>query len=188
MLTPLLSLRALFDRSLHAARESLHSTPTLDETVRSLRAQLGDLFARILLSMRLTTFSSLYASVARLFMKLARLCIEALDWLLLPRMAWKITVRHCLALLVLYFVKVLWNLALVPVIRGVYALLRPLFINAEYLSQEGVLQARMAAAKTFLEWKKAASELDRLQGKYHCKKHTERGRARRTAHREYSIL
>lgn len=170
MLTPLLSIRALFDRALHAARESLHSAPTLDETIRALRAQIGEIFARLLLSMRLTTFSSIYSAVARLFVKLARLCIEALDWLLLPRMAWKITVRHCVALLVLYFVKVLWNLALVPVIRGCVSMLRPLFINAEYLSQEAVLKGRMANAKTFLEWKKSASELDRLQGKYHCKR------------------
>ena len=56
-----------------------------------------------------------------------------------------------------------------PVVRWLVNAFRPLFINAEYLSQERLLQQRMEHAKTYPEWKKAASELDRLQGRYHWK-------------------
>lgn len=61
------------------------------------------------------------------------------------------------------------QVALVPVVRWLVNAFRPLFINAEYLSQERLLQQRMEHAKTYPEWKKAASELDRLQGRYHWK-------------------
>ena len=61
------------------------------------------------------------------------------------------------------------QVALVPVARTLYSFARPLFINAEYLQQEKLLQHRMESAKVYADWKKSASELDRLQGRYHWK-------------------
>lgn len=111
MLPQLLTVRSLIDRAIATARESLHSTPGLHETLQSLRTQLGAVLERLVLAMQLTSLRGAYTTVARVFIKLARLCIEALDWLLLPRLAWKITARHCVALLVLYFVKVFFNVS-----------------------------------------------------------------------------
>ena len=109
MMPQLLTVRALIDRAIATARDSLHSTPGLHETIQSLRTQLGAVLERLVLAMQLTSLRGAYSTAARVFIKLARLCIEALDWLLLPRLAWKITARHCVALLVLYFVKVFFN-------------------------------------------------------------------------------
>jgi hypothetical protein len=111
MLPHLLSIRTLLDSCMRSLRDSLHTSPDLAETLQALRTQLADLLARTIVAMQLTTFSSVYAFVSRWFMKAAKLCIEALDWLLLPRLAWKITVRHCVALMVLYFVKVFYKVS-----------------------------------------------------------------------------
>jgi len=169
MVPQLLAVRDSWERLVALAREHAQAAPTLQDTITSLRLQLSAAISRLLLALQFTSPSNVYATTARVFVKLARLCVEALDWLLLPRLAWKITVRHCVALLVLYAVKVMWHRALVPVVRKLYAACRPLFINAEYLQQEKLLQARMDHASDYPTWKKAASELDRLQGRYHWK-------------------
>ena len=116
MMPQLLTVRALIDRAIATARDSLHSTPGLHETIQSLRTQLGAVLERLVLAMQLTSLRGAYSTAARVFIKLARLCIEALDWLLLPRLAWKITARHCVALLVLYFVKVFFNVRHTPLL------------------------------------------------------------------------
>ncbi len=53
---------------------------------------------------------------------------------------------------------------LVPALRHVYNVSRPLFISDDYLRQERMLEQRMANASSFADWRKAANELDRLQG------------------------
>lgn len=169
MLPSLLTIRTLLHAAVASVQDSASSAPDLQQTLLSLKGQLSELFARLLVAMQVTTFSTVYAHVSRWFVKLAKLAIEALDWLLLPRLAWKITVRHCLALLVLYFIKVAYKVALIPIIRAVYRFSRPFFINKEYLQQERLLQERMANAPDYTVWRKAASELDRLQGRYHWK-------------------
>ena len=169
MLSSLLTIRTLLQAGVASVRDTASSTPNLQQTLLALRKQLTELFARLLVAMQVTTFSTVYAHVSRWFVKLAKLSIEALDWLLLPRLAWKITVRHCIALLVLFFIKITWKVAIIPIIRAVYRFSRPFFINAEYLQQERLLQERMANAPEYSVWKKAASELDRLQGRYHWK-------------------
>jgi len=167
----ILTLRALVERGVALSRDALQlqATPSLHETLQALRSQVASAVARLLSALRFSSPSNVFAAAARVFIKLARLCLEALDWLLLPRLAWKITVRHCVALLVLYAVKVFWNSALVPVARILYNAARPLFVNAEYLQQEKLLKGRIANARDYSSWKKAASELDRLQGRYHWK-------------------
>jgi len=165
----LMTLRTAVARGRDALAQHSTAAPSLPDTLLALRSQTAAAMSRLLLALRFTSPSSVSAAAARLFIKLARLCLEALDWLLLPRLAWKITVRHCVALLVLYGVRLFWNSALVPVARSLYNLARPLFINAEYLQQESLLQARIASAQEYTQWKKAASELDRLQGRYHWK-------------------
>lgn len=154
----------LLETGLNSFRDHLHSAPNLHDTLHALRTQLADLLSRLYISLQLTSFSSVYAFVTRWFMKIGKICIEALDWLLLPRMVWTITVRHVFALLVLYFVKVFYQVALLPVIRSLYRFARPFFINKEYLKQEKYLQSKLDNATVYPEWKKAASELDRLQG------------------------
>ena len=169
MLPSLLTVRSLLSEHVAALRESVHSTPDIRQTLIALKEQLANLCARLVTAMQLTSFSSVYKFVSRWFVKLAKLCIEALDWLLLPRLAWKITVRHCIALLVLFFLKVFWRVAILPICRALYNFCRPFFVSGDYLQQERLLQDRMESARQYPDWKKAANELDRLQGRYHWK-------------------
>lgn len=107
MLPQLLTMRSML-ADLRDSFVSVDSTPDLS-SLRAMRDQIATLMARLIGSIKLTSFSTVYSFVIHWLMRIAKLGLEALDWLLLPRLAWKITVRHCLALLVLFCIKVAWR-------------------------------------------------------------------------------
>src|SRR5690348_9696590 len=102
MLPQLLSLRTL----LRSTLSSLAQQPliSLHDLARSVRQTLGQAAVRVWIAMRAATFSTVWKSMATFLIRIIRACINALDWLLLPRLAVKLVIRNVIALIVLYSV------------------------------------------------------------------------------------
>lgn len=64
------------------------------------------------------------------------------------------------------------QLFVVPACRRVLGMIRPLLESGQYLHAELALEQRLLAAQSYIEWKKAASDLDRLQGRYAWKENS----------------
>lgn len=91
------------------------------------------------------------------------------DWLVLPKQLIQLCVRHSVAIIILWVTHMFIKRAIVPASHQIYLFLRPLWLPRAYLRAEASLMDKMNQARTYPEWKKAASELDRLQGHYEWK-------------------
>ena len=127
---------------------------------------LRSMFSRHSLSSSLILFlrSALYRVGS-----LASRLLSVVDYLLAPRLYFRLLGRHTLALCFFFLLHAFYRLCVHPTMAALHGLLRSLFIHPSYLHKEQRLQQRMARSLTYRQWKKAANALDRLQGQYRWK-------------------
>ena len=109
--------------------------------------------------------------ILRLLSMSARLFSVA-NWLLCPDLFLRLLYRHALALTFFFLLHLTYQSAVQPTLSAVHAQLRSLFIHPSYLHKEHALEWKMEQSITYKQWKRAASQLDRLQGAYRWKENS----------------
>ena len=89
-----------------------------------------------------------------------------INWLLLPKLAFRLLFRHTLALVCLYLTHLILKQIVSRAWASIYLYIRSFFLAPSYLQRERSLYLSLKTAKTYQEWKKYANQLDRLQGLY----------------------
>ena len=163
---------------------------------RLFRDSLRSYFTH-LVSFYSTVLSSLYSSHAQpawlrflarhthsaSFLAFLRCCVVRLlsasgrlfsiaNWLLCPTLFIRLLYRHTLALTFFFLVHLTYQSAVQPSLSALHAQLRSLFIHPSYLHKEHTLERKMQQSITYRQWKRAASQLDRLQGAYRWKENS----------------
>ena len=91
------------------------------------------------------------------------------NWLLCPQLFLRLLYRHTLALAFFFLLHLTYQSAIQPSLSALLAQLRALLIHPSYLQKEHTLERKMHQSVTYKQWKRAASQLDRLQGAYRWK-------------------
>jgi hypothetical protein len=92
--------------------------------------------------------------------------LRFLRWLLVPESIAKLLIRHAIALVVFWVVQRLWQKLIRDVFQRCAESLSKVFGNASYNRERARLLSIMDTAASYDEWGRAASDLDRLEGRY----------------------
>ena len=95
-----------------------------------------------------------------------------MNWLLCPSLFLRLLYRHTLALTFFFLLHLTYQSAVQPSLSTLHAQVRALFIHPSYLHKEQTLERKMQQSITYRQWKRAASQLDRLQGAYRWKENS----------------
>ena len=105
-------------------------------------------------------------------LSVARRVSSLLNWLLCPQLFMRLLYRHTLALTFFFLLHLTYQSAVQPSLSALHGQLRSLFIHPSYLHKEHALERKMQQSVTYKQWKRAASQLDRLQGAYRWKENS----------------